>query len=1048
MSIMNYWPSLENIEQCIRNEAEELQDDVLLAVHEPMVLTRRDVNNNQADLRDEDLFTQLLTTERAIPLIGRSGMGKSHLVRWLDCRLKSHLHAKGELAQWEIVRIPKNASLRQVLLLILKNLHGDIFDDARKRVDDVAEQHSAKDLADLMLTMMSHQLESMYKEAIKIGQEYESQGKEIPTDLLNRLEAIIEEVENGIGNLITDPNFKLNLLKPDHCIYKRASRMSDGLKEDDENHENYELTPADLFFQDNIDDLSSLAREYIRHSRIDEHDNEKARIQAVSVLNEAMHAALKSLFAKLFTFNGGNFQELFQQIRRELLAQDRRLVILVEDMAAISAIEDVLIDSLIEEGMRDGVKILCPVHSVIAVTDNYPGYKRRQETLMTRAGYEWIIENTGRDNNEGRIVSLCGRYLNAARHGAAALKQSRAQGLADWPPIWNDDGASEWLADFGSTDKQQVPLFPFNRNAIRALANKNCRDSSGQLAFNPRIVINRILLDILRDCRVEAELGAFPPPNLAGIITDPEIQHKINQLSTTGRAASAASLAAVWGYGSHSWEEVCQQLPSGVAEAFGLSDLAECLNGKAPGEIGITPPLPPHPPIFPPKLTVKEPGLPFVKHLKAWVNDQAILPQDVARDLRAGLNNCYELYAQVEFSGMAERPSLIERNPLISLPMAASDPSNAIVKFYDLKDLNDPLRRIEIYNVALAILRIQHYANVSEGLSYPEAMEDYAHYENFVSWWVPQTAEIAINHARARKLKPALRNHYQKALLLGLLTGKENPAELIDALCLTQKGVGRTEGKTRGRTADSNPSDLCFYGLEANQKPHSSIKVAEARQAALQGWDDARDAWLSQVAVPELSFGLTSARALEAEVVTSALREIQKEPLGADVQRAAETARKEIASTLENAQLFENIKNQDDFIALLDEWQMFIEAVRTQYYPSESEQVRNSSWLLGEIEALRVDAEASLNTLLTLNSLVRQKDVFMLWHDISHLDGDYVSRIGNLLAQWQNIQSKISFTLQQINSKGDAPKLKNACTLVEERLKNLAADISASGVNE
>lgn len=1046
MSIMNYWPSLEHIEQCIRNEAEELQDDVLLAVHEPMVLTRRDVNNNQAVLRDEDLFTQLLTTERAIPLIGRSGMGKSHLVRWLDCRLKSHLHAKGELAKWEIVRIPKNASLRQVLLLILKNLHGDFFDDVRKSVDDVAEQHSAKDLADLMLTMMSHQLESMYNEAMKLGQEYESQGKEIPTEIGNRLDAINEEVSNGIGKLITDPKFKEDILQPGHCIYRRASRMSDGLKDGDEDHDNYELVPDDLFFQKNIDDLSSPAREYIRHSRIDEEGNERARIQAVSVLNEAMHAALKSLFSKLFTFNGGNFQELFQQIRSELLAQDRRLVILVEDMAAISAIEDVLIDSLIQEGMRDGVKTLCPVHSVIAVTDNYPGYKRRQETLMTRAGYEWSIESTDRDNNEERIVSLCGRYLNAARHGASALKQSRAEGLADWPPIWNDDGAPEWLADFGTTDKQQVPLFPFNRNAIRALANKNCRDSSGQLAFNPRIVINRILLDILRDCRVEAEHGAFPPPNFAGIITDPEIQHKINQL-TTSRTSSAASLAALWGYGSHSWEEICQQLPSGVAEAFGLSELAKCLNGKLPGGGGITPP-PVLPPIIPPKPPVKEPGLPFVKHLKAWVNDQAILPQDVARDLRAGLNNCYELYAQVEFSSMAERPSLIERIPLISLPLAASDPSNAIVKFYDVKDLNDPLRRVEIYNVSLAILRIQHYTNISVGFSYPEAMEDYAHYENFVSWWVPQATEIAINHARARKLKPALRNHYQKALLLGLLTGKENPAELIDALCLTQKGVGRTEGKTRGRTADSNPSDLCFYGLEANQKPHSSIKVAEARQAALQGWDDARDGWLSQVAVPELSSGLTSTRALEAEVVTSVLKEIQKEPLGADVQRAAETARKEIASTIENSQLFENIKNQDDFITLLDEWQTFIEAVRTQYYPPESEQIRNSSWLLGEIEALKVDAEASLNTLLTLNSLVKQKDAFMLWHDISHLDGDYVSRIGHLLAQWQNIQSKISFTLQQVNSKGDAPKLESARRQVEERLKNLAADISASGVNE
>ncbi|MGS3494259.1 hypothetical protein ACB272_24275 [Klebsiella pneumoniae] len=422
MSIMNYWPSLENIEQCIRKEAEELQDDVLLAVHEKMALIRRDVNNNQEILQDEDLFDQLLTTERAIPLIGDSGMGKSHLVRWLDCRLKSYLETKGQLTQWEIVRIPKNASLRQVLLLILKNLHGGLFDDARKRVDDVAQAHSAKDLADLLLTMMSHQLQSMYDESMALGMEYEKQGKEIPADIDKRINTIIEEVENGIGNLITDPNFKLNLLKPEHCIYKRASRMSDGLKASDEDHDKYELVPSDLFFQDNIDDLSSLAREYIRHSRIDEHDNEKARVQAVNVLNEAMHAALKSLFAKLFTFNGGNFQELFQEIRRELLAQDRRLVILVEDMAAISAIEDVLIDSLIEEGVRDGVRTLCPVHSVIAVTNEYPGYKRRQGTLVTRAGYEWSIESTHKsDSCEESIISLCGLcYLNAARHGACS----------------------------------------------------------------------------------------------------------------------------------------------------------------------------------------------------------------------------------------------------------------------------------------------------------------------------------------------------------------------------------------------------------------------------------------------------------------------------------------------------------------------------------------------------------------------------------------------------------------------------------------------------
>ncbi|MDP1217212.1 hypothetical protein, partial [Klebsiella pneumoniae] len=93
------------------------------------------------------------------------------------------------------------------------------------------------------------------------------------------------------------------------------------------------------------------------------------------------------------------------------------------------------------------------------------------------------------------------------------------------------------------------------------------------------------------------------------------------------------------------------------------------------------------------KPLVENTSLPFIRHLKAWVNDKVVLPQDIARNLRAGLNSCYELYAQAEFFGMVEKPSLLERIPLISLPLSASDPSNAIVKFYDRKDLNDPLRR-------------------------------------------------------------------------------------------------------------------------------------------------------------------------------------------------------------------------------------------------------------------------------------------------------------------------------------------------------------------
>lgn len=1065
MGMMEYWPSRENIVQCIRNEAEELEDHVLLAVHEPMLLTRRDVNENHEILRDEDLFQQLLVTERAIPLVGRSGMGKSHLVRWLDCRFNMYLAENGQSEQWEIVRIPKNSSLRQVLLRILKNLTGEFFDNARLCANEVTEKYPAKDLADLLLTMMAHQLQDMQAAVMEEGQTLQAQGKDIPADRLAYMETIIEEVENGICDLITDPNFKQNLLKPDHCIFKLASRMSNGLKEGEENHDKYELLPEDLYFAFEPDDLSARARRYLNHSQLHESEQVEARARAARVLNEAMHASLKSLFKRLFTFNGGSFQELFQEIRKEFLRLNRRLVILVEDMAAISAIEDVLIDSLIEEAAPGGVQILCPVHSVIAVTDNYPGYKRRQETLITRAGYEWIIENVDKDNNEHRIVSLCGRYLNAARFGSAELKNRPEQGKPQWPPVWHSDEIPNALEDFGYSTNKKFPLFPYNRSAILALADRHCRDSSGELIFNPRTIINRILLDILRDCRTEAEKTQFPPANFAGIHADPKIEDKISQM-VVNRVGSSVSLAAIWGYGIDYYDELCEKLPGSVASAFGLDELAAQLNDKAPATEPATRNVretasktgsttagkKPDAPVFKPKEDVKsttKPELPFIRAVRSWVNDNVILPQDIARDLRAALNACYEMHTQPEFFGMSSRPSLKEgRFTLISLPKAASEPSNSITSFYSEQDLTDPSRRVDVYNAAVTLLRIQHYAGLKQGFNYPEAEEDYTRYQNFIQWWVPQATETAINHFRTRNLQDALKKHLQKALLLGLVTGKEEPAEIVNTLCLTQKGVGRTEGKSTGRTLATSPSEICFRGIEAILHPHASARVAEARTLALVGWDDARKAWLEQGAITEQGSGLGSSRALDADVIYSALKTVLKQPLGAEIERAALSVKQELASTLKNVQLFANIKDSDDFLSQLNDWQTFIETVRTEHYPNSNAQYKPSSWLLGEIEALRTDAEESLATLIALLSIEKQKDSAKLWLEICQLDGDYVSRISSVLTQWQLVQPKIAFALQQMNAKGDIQQLTLALNKVNDRLKTLASDIIASGADQ
>ena len=102
MSLLNYWPSPENVLQCMRTEAEELAEHVLLAVHEPMQLVRVG-NGVDQECTEEALLSHFMEVERPIPLIGRSGVGKSHLIRWLEAQLKLQPISDG----WHIVRIPK-----------------------------------------------------------------------------------------------------------------------------------------------------------------------------------------------------------------------------------------------------------------------------------------------------------------------------------------------------------------------------------------------------------------------------------------------------------------------------------------------------------------------------------------------------------------------------------------------------------------------------------------------------------------------------------------------------------------------------------------------------------------------------------------------------------------------------------------------------------------------------------------------------------------------------------------------------------------------------
>jgi hypothetical protein len=766
-TLARYWPSPAQVDQCIRTEAETVDDAVLLAVHAPGPLKVRAANASAEEAATErDLLNELMRpaddgSAVVVAITGDSGVGKSHMVRWLHAQLQFH----SERERLVIVLVPKTASLRQVVERILEPLDGEHYARLKAELSRVVETLKPDEAKQLLAISLAIELDRLYEQDMVT---LRSGGRQ--DDRALRAHAAHAK---GLSHLLRDP------VVNDHWLYavllRIVTRTLNGGSEV-ETGESRHFTLQDLQVPDAWESIQPTRAAYVYLQKL-QSDEGSALPVAAEILQEALDPALRTVFRFSEALGQRSIEEIVDDIRRHLLEQGRELVLLIEDFAALAGIQQPLLNLIIAESDHQGRRIRAPLRTALAVTD---GFLPSRQTILTRAKREWIIPSSASNPDEivERLIDLGGRYLNAARWGIEALKKQYAERgdeeLSGWVrpfehPLDADD--SDRLKAFGNS-RHGYPLFPLSRESITALARRELRQGA-QLIFNPRAFINHVLRDVLVH-HAEFARGEFPPPDFKGAVMSngAAIAVRTQPLSDVMRARLAPALV----YWAGNPPDLAS--PPRVSKTlFDAFQLAWPFDAKAP--VTPQPPRSPIPqPIDKPPTPPTEgepasppPVTPQDEFIESWATGQQLIQQPA--------NQIRQIVAQALNERLDWNSLRMRRQPIqagqIWLPFARVGNPTAEPRF-----VVGPEVRPLPFSVGPGVLALCRWAANERTWNYSRAEDDYAVAQMLLDGMEVQAmtwfSELALKRAQA-----AVRTLHRQALLLRL-TRKAEPDEpaLVD----------------------------------------------------------------------------------------------------------------------------------------------------------------------------------------------------------------------------------------------------------------------------
>ena len=499
---------------------------------------------------EEDVYRQFMgekEEDQFVLVIGGSGAGKSHLIRWINSVLEI------KKSENEIVLPIRRAdntlkgTIRQLIEL--------------PEVRDLPNRELYKKLASAANTVPEKELKETiyYQFIIQITNDDGKAGEEEGERKISNVDRrhLIALLQNSL--------FKTRLMGDDGPIDRIYGKFAEN-KTSEVNDKAPEFAREDFEIDAEFrNQLFSGADDKARKIA----DKLLGKPDFVDSVKEYMNLFVDKVIQRCAGLEPGDLANVIEEIRQELFRQGKTLTILIEDITAASGVDDSLLDALLTDKIEYPDKNLCRLNAVVGTTDGYYREKFRSNTKGRIHNFVYVPDDLFGGNQNG-LIEFFAKYLNTISLYAEDIIKwveiDKAQG--DAYPIHTDTIGKGW-GEF-RYNGQAINLFPFTKNAILFLYEK--QDANKR---NPRALMREIIEPYIRDAM--EHLDEFPLRRPSFQAENTQLQNAIynNNFLDDATKIRLSFFMYIWGDGTlrssqRNGERIVAGIPSGVYEQLGL----------------------------------------------------------------------------------------------------------------------------------------------------------------------------------------------------------------------------------------------------------------------------------------------------------------------------------------------------------------------------------------------------------------------------------------------------------------------------------------------